>query len=191
MSTHLSSREFVDAVEGVLAADRRVHLESCDACRRDVDDLRRVLSDVERTSEVPEPSPLFWQHFSERVRHATSEEPVPAPRGWWAGAWRPLVAAAAGVVVLALVVTPRSTPDVVPPAVPVTESAAAIDDAPADDGTWDLLAGIASTSGLAWEDVQQVARPRPGTADALISTLTPAERAELARMLRAEIGEVE
>jgi hypothetical protein len=191
MTTHLSSGEFVDAVEGVLPAERRTHLEGCDACRRDVDELRGVLGDVECTSEIPEPSPLFWQHFSERVRQATVDEPVPAPRGWWAGAWRPMVAAAAGLVVLVIVVMPRSTPDVALPEVTVTENASLVGEAPVDDGTWDLIAGIASASGLAWEDVQQVARPRTGTADALISTLTPAERSELARMLRAEIGDVE
>ena len=190
MSTHLSSGEFVDAVEGVLPAERRAHLEGCDACRRDVADLRGVLGDVERTSEVPEPSPLFWQHLSERVRQAVVDEPVPAPHGWWAGAWRPMLGIAAGLVVLALVL-PRSTPDVASPEVTVTENAGLVGEAPVDDGTWDLIAGIASASGLAWEEVQQVARPRAGTADALISTLTPAERSELARMLRAEIGDEE
>ena len=191
MSTHLSSNEFVDALERALPAERREHLEACDGCRRQLEELRVVLGDVEDASGIPEPSPLFWPHFAERVRQATSTEPVVAPRSWWISAWRPLAAAAAGLGVLALFLVPRSSPTVAPPEVTVSESAGLVGEVSFDDGAWEDVMGIASTSGLPWEDVEQVARPRAGTADALISTLTPAERQELARMLRAEIGDVE
>lgn len=191
MSTHLSPDEFVDAVEGVLIAERRAHVDGCDACRREVEDLRRVMSDVDLTSETPEPSPLFWDHLSQRVRQATGDQAVPARTSWWTSAWRPMVAAAAGLAVIALVLRSRPAPDVGLPDVPVAESAGLIGEAPLDEGPWNVIIGIASASGVDWEDVRQVAKPRAGTVDELISSLTPAERQELARMLRAEIGDVE
>src|SRR5689334_13377184 len=38
-----------------------------------------------REVDVPEPSPLFWDHLSQRVRTAVASEPVPQPR--WAVNW--------------------------------------------------------------------------------------------------------
>jgi hypothetical protein len=43
--------------------------------------LQQVLHRVTAV-EVPEPSPLFWEHFGARVREAVARQPQPAGTGW-------------------------------------------------------------------------------------------------------------
>lgn len=95
---HLSHSEIVDLAEGTLEQSRRAHADGCHACRDAVADLRRMLemTTVAGGGEVPEPSPLFWDHLSARVREAIAAEP--APRRQWI-VWRPAFAALAGVLV--------------------------------------------------------------------------------------------
>ena len=96
--SHLSRDERLLALDGALEATRQTHLASCAACRTDVETLGRVLARV-RAVDVPEPSPLFWDHLAARVGDAIAREPAPVPeRGWWSPrlAW-----AAAAVVVTA------------------------------------------------------------------------------------------
>ncbi len=64
--THLTSDELIDAVEGMLAAERQRHLATCEQCRHEIAGLSSVLNEAKQAS-APEPSPLFWPHFSERV----------------------------------------------------------------------------------------------------------------------------
>ena len=65
MSTHLRSQEFVDALDGHLEVDRLDHLEACAACRAELAGLRALLTEVTPAGAVPDPSPLFWNHFSD------------------------------------------------------------------------------------------------------------------------------
>ena len=74
--THLSDPEFVDLVEGRLAADRSRHTAACDACRAQADAIRDALNSAQRDA-VPEPSPLFWVHFSARVSDAIGKQRRP------------------------------------------------------------------------------------------------------------------
>src|SRR5262245_59269938 len=98
---HLTPSELVDAADGALAADRGTHLNACAACRSQVSDLTATLV-ATREVGASEPSPLFWEHFSARVRDAVAQESI-APRPLfgsflddWSGARR-LVPAAAGI----------------------------------------------------------------------------------------------
>ena len=168
------------------------HLETCAECRADLDRLRAVVTDVQ-FAEMPEPSPLFWEHFSERVRQATASAPTPSPSSWWSTAWRPVAGFAAGLaaVVLAVMLWPRAEPVMLPAAgesVALVSPGAAEVQIAVDDAPWDLFMSLAST--LSYEDVRQVATPRAGTADEMIEQLTPAEREALARMIHAGIGDV-
>ena len=101
---HLSDVELVDLAEGTRPEPSAPHLAVCEQCRHQLLELRRMMG-VAALVPVPEPSPLFWDHFSDRVRHAVAAEAIP-PRRWWhdlAAASRVLIPASA-VAVIALLV---------------------------------------------------------------------------------------
>lgn len=177
---HLTSDELIDAMEGMLDAARRQHLDACEACRRELAELSSVLREA-RAVNVPEPSPLFWQHFSERVRTAVDAEALPSG-GWprWLR-WPALVPlAATALVVIALMV---SAPKPIEP--PASVAANPSDVAPAAD-SWVMVADLvgdmdwdtASAAGLVVE---------PGDAERAVLELSAKEQQELTRLLRAEL----
>jgi hypothetical protein len=189
MTKHLAPPEIVDALEGTLDLTRQAHVDGCATCEREVQALRDVRRQVARSVEMHEPSPLFWTHFSERVAAATRNlEAAAEPR--WQRWLRPLLPVAAMAIVALMILNPRES---APPTAEVAEvtTIAAADDlalAPVDD-SWDLIVTLASTLGP--EAVRDVAMPRPGAADELIEALTPEERDEFLRLLKAGIGSVE
>ena len=89
---HLHPDELIDLAEGTRPESSAPHLRSCEACRRQLADARATIaaaSDV----EVPEPSPLFWDHFSVRVREAIAAGAGRrrfVPLGGWQWSWRRL-----------------------------------------------------------------------------------------------------
>ena len=108
MSRHLSEQEIVDALDGVVSAPLRAHLDECAACRTQVDELGGIVKDAQMVS-LPEPSPLFWDHFSARVRTAVEAErqrPATAFGGWpfrsWRAAWMGACVVAALTVAIGL-----------------------------------------------------------------------------------------
>jgi hypothetical protein len=185
MTKHLTPEEFVDAIDGAATAAAESHLRECEMCREQLDNARETAS-VVRSVDVPEPSPLFWEHFSARVAEAT--EALPVARPWWNPGWRPLtaLAAAAGVLILAFVLAPKDRS-------PNAGLEVATTDLPAlgpmtdDDGSWSLVLGLAAE--VDPNDLRQAATPVPGTADAMIDELTAEQRAALARLLQEEMGD--
>jgi hypothetical protein len=184
MNFHLTPQLIVEAIEGTLASAAREHLCACGACRAEVDRVRAILQEAERAAPAPEPSPLFWDHFADRVREATSTIPVASRPPRWDAWWRPglIVCGALAVVALAVI-----TPRLLPPA-PAADVVVADIDPPAsiDIEGWDLVVSL--TDDLGWDDVQQVARPKVGTADAVIDELSPQERAAFVKRLKQEMG---
>ena len=199
--THFSETEILDAVEGRLSPERQRHAATCAVCARQVDDLRNVF---ERASaaEVPEPSPLFWDHFSARVRDEIASE---TPGRWkWASSLRPIPIAAAAVAVVALLVTfavfrsPSSKPaavdrhevaDAGPSAVASTDADPDVD-ADADDveidEAWAVVRAVADDVVL--DDVTDAGiSARPGSAERAVRTLSKAERTELAAIIAEEL----
>ena len=188
--THLRPDDLIDAVEGTLSAARRAHLEACDGCRREVAALTQVLAGT-RETEVPEPSPLYWTHFSNRVRDAIAQEVAATPRpnatGWFR--WPVLVPfAALALLVIALInVIPRSD------ALPGRDTTVAVDAAPdatdpalAADEAWDALADLGGT--LDADTAEEAgSATMPGAADRAVLTLTDAEQQELLRLLEQEL----
>jgi hypothetical protein len=78
-------------------------VESCEHCRAERNALAGVMRDMLAVN-VPEPSPLFWDRLSARVRESLEHEPAPMPGGpgwltWLSGHW------AWSAVTLALCVT--------------------------------------------------------------------------------------
>ena len=70
------------------------HLRSCTACAQELASFRRTMALLDEW-QAPEPSP----YFSPRLRARVREEAAVQPAGWLAWLRRPIVAAAAMVLV--------------------------------------------------------------------------------------------
>ena len=188
MTRHLSPEEFVDALEGTSTASA-AHLAECAECREELASLQVTLGDA-RHVEASEPSPLFWDHFSARVKQATAAEPVGAGWSWGRWVWKPIVAAmaAAGALAIGLSMRPGSQPAVsgAGPVQPATELASVAVPGFEDDGSWSLVTALASE--LDWNELSQAAEPAEGTVDAMIDELTAEQREALAKLLQKEMG---
>jgi hypothetical protein len=189
---HLTDAEFVDLLDDRLAPARRQHAENCAACHSHAVALRATLERMV-LDEVPEPSPLFWKHFSARVARAVASEGAPSRlAGWLTPALRWSMAAA----VLALLIG-LSWPIVAPPAAPPvtsrTTAPVGAADGPDDwlgeletDEAWAIVRAAADD--LAWEDVDAAGiTVRPGSADHVAMAMTAEERTELARLVEDEL----
>ena len=188
MSSHLTPEEFVASIEGTLPPARSGHLDRCGSCLAQVSELRSLLQDVRAAGPVPDPSPLFWDHMSGRIRQATLS--APARESWWSRRWRPMFALTAAAVTMITLLVMR------PAAPPTNDTVVADSAAPAsaawpvlDDGTWGMVVDLASD--LDWDEAHQATEPRPGTADVLIGELSPAERERLVKLLKTEMGDLE
>src|SRR5438034_8699386 len=73
---HLNEHELVDLADGSRTEASAPHLATCSDCRRQLADLRATLASVAAV-DVPEPSPLFWDHFSRRVHEAVAAQGRP------------------------------------------------------------------------------------------------------------------
>ncbi|HMJ87729.1 MAG TPA: hypothetical protein VK504_31355, partial [Vicinamibacterales bacterium] len=78
---HLQPDELIDLAEGTRAESSATHLAECAVCRLQLEELKAMLSTAADV-DVPEPSPLFWDHFSARVRQAVDAEGAPR-RSFW------------------------------------------------------------------------------------------------------------
>lgn len=201
---HLTDAECVDLIEDAdrLPFGRRRHAESCEACRLQAAALRAVLAHAV-SDELPEPSPLFWDHFSARVSDAVRGEPAaPATRPWteWVRSpFAPWAAAAAMAILIMLTVVWRATlhapasggaVPVIVEALPVgmpDQIAAVIEKDNLDaDEAWAVVRSAAE--GLAWEDAHAAGiSVHPGSAEGIALELSADERAELARLLDTEM----
>jgi len=183
MTNHLRPDEFVDAMDGALSTARGAHLENCADCRAELDGLWSMQREA-HADDAFEPSPLFWDHFSARVREATANEKI-TPEPWWRTGWQPIAVLTVAAAAVVLLVQTRSTPAVVAPGLaPVTLTA----EGPVeDDGSWDIVMGLAAE--IAWDDIRDAVTPAAGAADAAIEELTSAQREALVRLLKQEIGE--
>jgi hypothetical protein len=78
MTPHLTPEELIDSRERQLPPARQAHADACAVCRAELARLDEVLLDVAAV-DVPEPSPLFWDYLSARIRDRIAHEPPPAP----------------------------------------------------------------------------------------------------------------
>jgi hypothetical protein len=196
--THLTPEEFVDAADGVLDPPRQAHLDACPTCRREVTALAALLREAAAV-EVPEPSPLFWEHLSARVRQSIADEDVPASSGlgWWRWPVLMPMGALAAVLLLLIGSLPRSSPAPSPaiavsvPLAPlppaVGESSFGIVADPADSGPWEVVAELVGT--LDWDTAGAAGLSLvPGDSEHAAMLLTAEEQAELSRLLRGELA---
>lgn len=181
---HLSPSEFIDFADGVLPAARAAHLDRCDACREQGGAVRLTMSAAEY-AEVPEPSPLFWDHLSARVRADIGDAP-PIRAPWWRRPAAVLACATAAMLLVAVTIrqAPRRTDARV--AAPIASEDTAADAAEVSDPAWDLL--VTAAGDLQIDDAHAVGfGVRAATLDSAVLELTPAEREELGRLLRDEL----
>jgi hypothetical protein len=76
-TSHLTPEELIDSRERQLPPARQAHADTCAVCRAELAHLDEVLLDVAAV-DVPEPSPLFWDHLSTRIRDRVAHEPPPS-----------------------------------------------------------------------------------------------------------------
>ncbi len=189
---HLTPDEIVDAVEQTLAEQRAGHLAACSECHEKVAHASAVLRET-RAVEIPEPSPLFWAHLSDRVRIAIGAEQAPAAsrmRHWLQ--W-PVLVPLAGIalVVLALMsAVPRGelTMKAVDSVVVANVAGWSDDEAAlAADAGWDVVSNLVGP--LDFDTAQQAGiATAPGAADQAALQLTAVEQQELARLVQQELG---
>lgn len=177
--THLDSDELIDAMEGMLAADRQAHLATCEQCRRALAELSSVLAEAKQVS-VPEPSPLFWQHFSQRVRTAIDDQA--APDSHWPSwlRWQVLlpVGAVATIILTLMIAVPKQDAGVTE--VAIEGSAPAIEDG------WTLVADLIGDLNVETAAEAGVLLT-PGLAERAALELNADELQELTRLLNAEL----
>jgi hypothetical protein len=184
--THLTADELIDAMEAdagsneaaaALPAGRRAHLAGCAECRQRLDHLAAALIEAKQVS-VPEPSPLFWTHFSQRVNAGIDAAGMSAWPQWLR--WQVLLPlGAVAMVILALMsAVPKQEHD---------EIVAAEVSAPApSEDTWASFAELVGT--LDVELAAEAGVIAPGVADRAVQHLTAEEQRELTRLLKAELA---
>ena len=204
---HLSRAELVDFIEASphLPAERLRHVSTCNECRADAEALRSMRA-LARTDEVPEPSPLFWDHFSARVAEAVREQvtgrnpDASDGTGWRRGPFATWATAATMAVLVMLTVVWRTTLHAPAPArgpaiagtaagkgTVAPGTAAAVDESDVDaDEAWAVVRAAAQD--LRWEEAHAAGlSAHPGAAEGLALELTADERSELARLLDKEL----
>jgi hypothetical protein len=202
--THPSDAEIVDLVEdaGTLEPRRAAHVETCAACRAQADALRGVLRQA-ASVDVPEPSPLFWKHLSDRVRAGVAAEEAEAAADAARWEWKSLrgrlvplaVAAALFLAVYGGLELMPIGPHEGHPASVVADRTATPAPVPArSEGTpdaenaevWAVL--TAAASGVALEDAHDAGmHVHPAAIDHAVQDLSAAELNELGRLLQSEL----
>ncbi len=188
--------ELVDIAEGTRPEASAPHLAACEPCRAQLHELRAMMS-AARDVDVPEPSPLFWDHLSARVREAVDAEALPR-RSWLAAAlWRRRVLGpieVMAVAVLLIMIAARSLvtvppPTAVSPAVSVADAAGEFlnDVASGDDPSLTLVASLTGEVDL--DTAREAGLVPPGSAEHAVTHMSESELRELGRLLKEELHE--
>jgi hypothetical protein len=204
---HLNRAELVDFIEAspLLPAGRARHVSVCNHCRAETDALRSMRA-LATTDEVPEPSPLFWDHFSARVADAVREEepgrdrPAAAGMHWRRAPLATWAAVATMAVLVMMTVVWRTTLHAPAPAMGAAmsggtavtatiapDAATAGDDSDVEaDEAWAVVRAAAQD--LRWDEAHAAGlSAHPGAAEGLALELSADERSELARLLNREL----
>lgn len=203
--THLTPEQLVDAAEAAQDAPIALHLATCTACRAQVSELRETMASViVEDSGVPEPSPLFWNHFQRRVveaveRERRSENFVTRLAQSLGPAILVPVGAALVVTVAVLVtnVSRRSHFLSTDPAQaslgtmtgdenPAVSPRELLRDSMEDDPSLQLIADLAVD--VDWSAADAASLAPDGSAEHAVAHMSASDLKELQRLLRAELG---
>jgi hypothetical protein len=197
---HITPEEGIDLLDGCASDGAHAHIEECAACRDRLAMLTASLA-ATRADRVPEPSPLFWAHFSARVSDAIrqpaevrSGRHLPSRVRWWLcqGVAVVVLAGVALVVSLRQSPSPSSSRLVSSPPATAGLRTAAFDPAMSDDslavdaadGPWELVAALTADVVDDGNDLAGL-EPVPGSADGAVDQLSGDEQGELVRLIEA------
>lgn len=189
---HLTPEQFIDVADGTRRNGEFPHLQACATCARQLSELRGAI-EAAAEAAVPEPSPLFWDHLSERVRTAVAEERRTERSRVWSHGWWQFAGAAAVVAVLMLVIAPAlrraPSPGTNDSSVESAAEQVHADAVPAfdEDPALTLLADL--SAGLDWDAAVEAGLvPAEGAVDGVVLALSDEERVELHRLLQEALG---
>jgi hypothetical protein len=189
---HLKDEDLVDIAEGTRSESSAPHLSGCDACRAQLGELRAMMSAAQQV-DVPEPSPLFWDHLSSRVQAAVAAEEAPRRSSVWPGMLRPAWAVALAALLIAVawnVRRPSPLPGVEPPAAAVADVAPATellrDISSDEDVSLTLVASL--TDHVDLDTVREAGLATRGSAEYAITHMSESELRELSRLLKEELA---
>jgi hypothetical protein len=188
---HLQVEELIDLAEGTRAASSAPHLTECETCRRQLEELRLTMA-VAAEVEVPEPSPLFWDHLSRRVSNAVaSERAQPAWRSWLQGV-RVLPAAAFVAAALLLVVALNVRSGWIAPSSSASLASATphepMPDPQLGDSDPSLVIVAELTSEMDLDGATEAGLAPQGSAEHAVTHMDRGELRELQRLLKEELA---
>ena len=196
---HLSDEALVDLAEGKTAGLE--HLDACSVCRERVRSMRHMMRALQDDA-IPEPSPLFWEHLSDRISRAVGER-TPAAGWLWAHNLTPVLrwswglATVAAIIIAAFVMRPLRSPGTVADrSISISSSGSGQRNVAAgEDVGWAVAAADQS-----WQVVESAAVDldleaaadagifvREGSLDRELLILSDQERLDLARAIRTEL----
>jgi hypothetical protein len=197
---HLTADALVDLVDGTTKDADVSHLAECPACCQQLADLRATMTRAEKV-EVPEPPAFFWTQFSARVRDAVASEAAPHGGWWrrwlsWPGVTAPLSAAAAAVIVLFVVSTPRPTEAPPPHVGPIAANVRGLsttstpdllrESVEYDDASLELVAEL--TDSLGWDAAADSGLAPDGSAEHAVTHLSLGELQQLEHLLQEALA---
>jgi hypothetical protein len=186
---HLNNEELVDIAEGTRSESSAPHLATCDRCVTQLQELRTMLAALP-DRRVPEPSPLYWDHLSSRVRDAVNAESQhPSPRVWVSTRWLSGgVAVAAGLVLAAALNLRTPAPSVLSVPTPFLDAGAPtelLSDVTSGDPSLTVVATLTDQVDL--DTAREAGLAPRGSADRAVAHLNDAELRELGRLLQQEL----
>jgi hypothetical protein len=196
---HLTPDDLVDLADGTRPESSAPHLAGCAACRAQLNEMRAMMSAVADV-DVPEPSPLFWDHFSQRVHDAVAKEDPPsrlrrfgaAGYGWLgARAFQASVLVVATLILVVLLTSRTKAPETPqPPAMADAGSRDVWTDGVAPDADADAsLTLVASlTVGMDLESASEAGLAHGDTAEHAVTHMSDGELRELRRLLKEEMA---
>jgi hypothetical protein len=200
---HLNAEQLIDIAEGTRSESAAPHLAACAPCRAQLSELRAMMS-AANEADVPEPSPLFWDHLSSRVSAAVAAEPASRPSPSWVERLMAVrayafVTVAATVLIAAAISSRVQAPaPLLPPAaigvtvsppqtVPVADARPELlSDVTPDDPSLTLVASL--TDDLDLETAREAGLAPRGSADHAVTHLSDGELNELGRLLKEELA---
>jgi hypothetical protein len=201
---HLNADELIDIAEGTRPETSAPHLAGCEACRTQLAGLRATMA-AAREIDVPEPSPLFWDHLSSRVHDAVAADARLKPSRSFPGealaaitalfgmrAFQASAVVAAGLLI-AVVLSSRATvpaPITAPSVATIADTSAPVellsDITAEDDASLTLVASL--TADLDLDAAGEAGLTPRGSAEHAVTHMSDGELRELGRILREELS---